>query len=162
MRRVFFSLSVLALSACATAPVPEPSMAPQTGEARLDGLPAQTLGIGQCGLFFWTSAPPHQLVLFENETAGEVKIFHEGQIIALGAAPQPAGMIAGDRVERIYPAPSADLIFTLEGVVGEATASGTRIDRALLKVRQPSGEEIVRPVRGVRACRTEAGTGAPR
>lgn len=158
MRHLAFVLAVTVLAGCASmepvgssGPASEP--APQRGA--IEALPPQTLDSGECGLFFWTSDAPHRFVLFVDENARRAKIVHEGASHELDIpAPNP-GYLPGDRVELVYPDPAHDLVFTLTGQVGEQTRSGARIARALLKARHADGREIVRPLLGVRSCRSE-------
>lgn len=158
MKYLLCAMAMTALAGCASMPGPAAPVvsaartAPQiTGEA----LPPQILAPGECGLFAWTSEAPHRFILFENESAQRVQIAHGGEILQLDVPPQRADFLPGDRIDRIYPAENSDRVFVLSGAVGEPTRSGVRIERALLKARQADGTEIVRPVLGVRSCRSE-------
>lgn len=156
MRPSVIVLAGLVLAGCATAvPAPQaPVRAASQEGGRIDALPPQNLPDGECGLFFWTSASPHRFIVYENESRRAVKLVHDGEIIELGVVAQTVDMIVGDSFERLYPAPSHNLVFSVTGTIGERTRSGTRIERALLRVEQPSGAEIVQPVLGLRTCRT--------
>lgn len=111
-------------------------------------------------MFVWTRGAPHRFILFEDERAQQVKIAHDGEIHELDAPLERAGFPAGGRFERIYSSSQNDRVFTFSGVVGEPTRSGVRVERALLKTRRADGSETVRPVLGLRSCRSEM-PGAP-
>lgn len=158
MRPKAIVLAGLVLAGCAAAG-PAPQASAPVGAAgqqagRIEALPPQSLPDGECGLFFWTSASPHRFILYENESRRVVKLVHDGEIIELGVVAQTVDMIEGDSFQRLYPAPARNLVFSVTGTIGERTGSGTRIERALLRVEQPSGAEIVQPVLGLRTCRT--------
>lgn len=158
MKYLVCAMAIAALAGCASMPgpsAPVESAARTAPQASGEALPPQTLAPGECGLFVWTSEAPHRFVLFEDERARRVKIAHGGEILELDVPPQRADFLPGDRFDRLYPAEGRERVFTLSGTVGEPTRSGVRIERALLKVRRADGTEIVRPVLGVRSCRSE-------
>lgn len=158
MRHIAWALTVTMLAGCASmAPGGSPGDAsgPAARQGAVEALPAQTLGLGECGLFFWTSDAPHRFVLFVDETAGRAKLVHAGAIRELDITAQSSGYLPGERVEQIYSDPAHDRVFTLTGRIGQETRSGVRIERALLKARHADGHEIVRPLLGVRSCRSE-------
>ncbi|MEO1038491.1 MAG: hypothetical protein AAFX09_03020 [Pseudomonadota bacterium] len=132
----------------ATPAAPDPVMLEPT-----DALPPQTLAPGECGLFFWTSSMPHRLVLFENETRRAVMALHDGAVHRMGVTAQRADFLQGDAFRRLYLHEDTARSFTVSGEIGEVTASGPRIERGLIRVRERSGVEVVRPVIGLRSCR---------
>lgn len=158
MRALLCAAAAMMLAACAGMPgpgTPAGRAVPAAGPARTDALAPQTLSQGACGLFVWTREAPHRFILFENERARRVEIVHAGGIHALEVPAQRADFLPGERIERVYPASGRDLVFTLSGRVGEPTRSGVRIERGLLKIERRDGTDIVRPVLGVRSCRSE-------
>ena len=118
-----------------------------------EALPPQTLQPGACGLFFWTAAPPHRLILFENEQERRAEAVHDGDIHRMGVPSQRADFIHGDDFRRLYLHRETGRSFTVTGEIGATTPAGPRIEQAVIRVRERSGTETVRPVIGVRACR---------
>ena len=148
-------------AASSPAPGAAPARAPQPVASTPDApsvepgeaLPPQTLQPGACGMFFWTAALPHRLVLFENEADRRAEAVHDGTIHRMGVPSQRADFIHGDEFRRLYLHRETGRSFTVSGEIGATTPSGPRIEQAVIRVRERSGTETVRPVIGVRACR---------
>lgn len=139
-------------AALATPAAPDP-----VGLEPSEALPPQELAPGECGLFFWTSSLPHHLVVFENETRRRASALHDGATHLMGVPAQRADFVQGDAFRRLYLHQDTGRTFTVTGEIGEATPSGPRIERALLRVRERTGVEVVRPLTGLRACRGRDG-----
>ena len=157
MRFVLALVAGFALSACASdGPAPQRDVAAAV-ENRLEGdyvtsLPAQRLAPGQCGVFLFETRSPSPFVVFEDEAARTVKIVHAGEVYEIRFTTQPGAFLPGEEFRRAYLARGENLTFLLQGVVGEETAAGRRIEDVVLTARQLDGTRTVRPLAGVRRC----------
>lgn len=159
MRWLWSGLLGLAAAACASGgPAPQRDVAAVVENERLDpgyvtNLPAQRLAPGQCGVFLFETREPNPFVVFEDEANRLVRIVHAGQIYEIRVTPQGGAFLPGEDFRRVYLVRDENLTFTLDGVVGEDTPSGRRLDNVILTARQLDGTRTVRPVGGVRSCR---------
>jgi len=159
MRWVSIAFMGVAASACASGgPAPQSDVAAAAGTERpvpatVASLPAQRLAPGQCGIFLFEARPPNHFVVFEDEANQRVRLVHAGQVYEIQVTPQGGAFLPGEDFRRVYPAADESLTFTLDGVVGEGTPSGRRLENVILTVRQLDGTRTVRPVAGVRSCR---------
>ncbi|WP_019960055.1 hypothetical protein [Woodsholea maritima] len=155
-----FTAAVM-LSACgATTSAPRAqamasSSANASEESEILDLPPQTLRDGQCGLFFWTQSLPHRFIVFEHERYQSVSILYDGEIHTLGVTPQSSDYLEGEPFRRVYLDQDNRRVYTLDGQIGERTSAGPRIERAVMRVRDNDGRQVVMPVIGLFSCRTE-------
>ncbi len=177
MTRLTALIAAVLLAACAGGEAPETRPAAQsaaevtpifTEGVRLPisagpvtTLPAQVLEPGSCGLFFWGVADPYPFIAFENEATRRAAIIHDQRAFVAPVAEQPVTFIQGDPFRRLYPLRGENIIATIEGEIGEDTAAGPAIERAVLRVRELDGTETVRPVVGLRGCRRSSGELGP-
>lgn len=158
MRIALAGLLALTAAACGSnGPAPQRDVAAavenRTQSDYVTSLPAQTLAPGQCGVFLFETRAPNPFVVFEDEAARTVSIVHVGEIYEIRFTEQPGAFLPGEEFRRVYLARGENLTFQLEGVVGEDTASGRRIEDVILTARQLDGTRTVRPLAGVRRCR---------
>jgi|GEM_PF-1349638 hypothetical protein len=153
----------LMLAACAAGPQAVGEQTPAVPDApdMREALAAQTLAPGECGLFLFEVREPNNFVLFESETRRLVRLIEGEQMVELGVAPQSAGrsagMVPGDRFQRVYLDAARNLTYTLTGRVGEETGSGQRLEAAVLRAQSLDGTQTVRPLGGVRRCMARGG-----
>jgi hypothetical protein len=159
MRGIWIAVMALAAAACAAGgPASQRDVADVVENERLDPgfvthLPGQRLAPGQCGVFLFETREPNPFVVFEDEARRLVRIVHAGQIYEIGVSPQGGAFLPGESFRRVYLAADENLTFTLDGVVGELTPSGRRLENVILTARQLDGTRTVRPVAGIRRCR---------
>ena len=148
-----------ALSGCASLPDAArdgerpPVEARQAEPAERGELAPQTLREGQCAIFLWTASPPHRLVFFDNGSAARLR--HGDRSLELSSPGATPDGPAGGKIERSHE--GEGLTAVLSGVIGGESRAGFRIERAVLRITEPSGAAVVRPVRGVRSCRGQPG-----
>lgn len=165
MKALIIAVLALAAAGCASVSLPGGSPAPQTASVQAQAapdqpvasLPPQTLAPGGCGLFLFERRAPRRFVLFEDLSAGAVKIVHDGEIFELGAAEQRGALVTGESFRRVYLDPRRNMTFTLTGEVGDETGSGPRLEDVLLTVQTLDGARVVRPLGGVRSCEDDRG-----
>lgn len=150
--------AALMLSACGattSAPRAQAVASNASDEEMILDLPPQSLRDGQCGLFFWTQTLPHRFIVFEHERYQTVSILFEGEIHNLGVTQQSTDYLEGEPFRRVYLDQERRRVYTLDGIVGERTTAGPRIERAVMRVRENDGRQVVTPVIGLFSCRTQ-------
>ena len=149
-----FCLSML-VSACGASQGTSTVDLETGGPLPVNELAPQTLREGQCGLFFWTQAQPHRFIVFENENRQRVSIVYGGEIHELAVTQQNVDFLEGEPFRRVYLDQERRRVYTLQGFIGPETSSGPRIERAVMKVREDDGGQVVQPVIGLFSCRIE-------
>ncbi|MFN4023655.1 MAG: hypothetical protein ACK4MQ_02385 [Hyphomonas sp.] len=149
--------SLLLAAACATAPdASEPAAVARVAagppEVPAEGLPAQKLAPGECGLFLWGMSAPRRFVFFTEASSGEALILHDGSPRRLVVAEAGGEVFGQFFTESGYSAPGADWTVTLTLTPGELLEGGQRVRTGRLVTRGADGWETVLPVTGVRAC----------
>jgi hypothetical protein len=157
-RRILLVLLTMLLASCASggdrlSRRGMPDAAAGGRVAASDQLAAQTLLAGACAAFFWSRDGQQRFLVFDNETAGLSRIFVDGQTEDFVTPAQRGGYISGDPYRRAWTDPARQLDISLTGVMGESQPTGLQIDRAVLRLRQSDGRELVIPVAGQYVCR---------
>lgn len=150
-------LSLLIASACAASPrSDEPAaianLAAAPPEVPAEGLPAQKLAPGECGLFLWGMSAPRRFVFFTEASSGEALILHDGAPQRLVVAEAGGEVFGQFFTESGYTAPGANWTVILTLAPGELLEGGQRVRSGRLVTRGADGWETVLPVTGVRAC----------
>ncbi|WP_421792870.1 hypothetical protein [Hyphobacterium sp.] len=118
------------------------------------GLPPQELLPGECGAFFWDRAEPNALRLFENESRGLARYWTGSGVDELNTGARPFAYRPGDRIRREYGFATGTI--RLEGEISGLRDGEAVISRALLRIAQSDGTQIVRPLVGLISCQPES------
>lgn len=150
-------LSLLITAACSSAPKAEDPaaltrLAAPSAEVPVEGLPAQKLAPGECGLFLWGMSAPRRFVFFTEASSGQALILHDNAPQKLTVTEAGGEVFGQFFTETGYTAPGADWTVTLSLTPGELLEGGQRVRSARLVTRGADGWETVLPVTGVRAC----------
>lgn len=150
--RAVFGLVLMGIffSACASTGLTDIKTKPQS---RLkSGLPAQTLAVGECGLFVWAATPSKPFILF-SEAAKARGLWYDGAQEPLTLI-EKSGEIAYDQSpENSYLRPNGQRL-RLALSDAEMIEDGMRYKSGTLTVQTPEGWEKVMPVIGLAACQT--------
>lgn len=111
------------------------------------GLPPQDLAAGECAAFFWGRAAPNPLLVFENESRGEARLWLNGAEVRESTPVRRFSYQAGQPINRGYGAA------TVSGEVTAFRGNEAIVGRALLRVGEASGQETVTPLIGLISCR---------
>ena len=120
-----------------------------------NGLEAQSLAPGECGLFLWTLAEPRTFVFF-SKAGTESALISLGGKAARMSQSSADGEIFGQFMTDMQYEPLED-----EGTLnvfiepGTLLEQGQRTETARLTFTDPEGWETIVPVAGVRACQNE-------
>jgi hypothetical protein len=121
--------------------------APPAASDYMNGLPPQDLAPGECGAFFWDRAEPNPLLVFDNESRGDARLWLNGETVAVASAVRSFDYRAGERLERRYGNVS------IAGEITDRRNGEAVIGRALMRVRDGDGRETVTPMVGLISCR---------
>ncbi len=116
------------------------------------GLPPQTLGRGECGLFLWSQTAPRRFTFFARagEPAGLAYI--EGAARAVHMTDAGAGLFGEFRSEMRFLEVNGARSLRLSLTPGEMMEGGQKVASGSLIVTDAQGWETIVPVAGLRAC----------
>lgn len=117
-----------------------------------EGLPAQRLNAGECGLFLWSMTTPRKFVFFTKASAGEAQVWHEGKTLPLQTVDSHGDIFGQFMTSHDYITRDGALEVGLNFTPGERLEQGQRIASGRLVIRAGDGWETVQPVSGVSAC----------
>lgn len=126
---------------------------PRTNAGELPGLPPQPLLEGECGAFFWDRGDPNPLRLFENESRGVARFWTGAAVSETSTMVRQFTYRRGERVVRDYAFATGRV--QVEGAITDVRDSEAIISRALLRLTQTDGSQIVRPLVGLISCQPE-------
>lgn len=150
MMKQFFPLLVLMVfTGCAS--IPDPVLAPQ----KTNGLSAQTLPPGTCGLFVWTAAGARQFILFSRADTGVAEVFLDNQESSFRIIAQNGQAANGQYPEQKLQN-SKGRVLTLALSNPQEISGGTRFQRGSLTGHAEDGWQRVIPVIGLSACQSPA------
>lgn len=146
------SLIGMFVSACASTGVA--NIKTKTQSNLKSGLPAQTLAVGECGLFVWAARPSKPFILFSK--AAELRgLWHEGVQESLTLITQSGEIAYGQSPENIYLRPNGERL-RLALSDPEMIEDGMRYKSGTLTLQTPEGWEKIIPVIGLAACQIKA------
>lgn len=143
----------ITLGACASSPDgPQPAGAAPSSMVPERGLPAQTLEIGECGIFLWQVSGEPTFVFFAKsaDNAAKMLIGDTPRELILEAS---GGEIFGQfQTEQTWLSVDTGHRVALAVSPGEPMIDGQQVPRGRISVLNPEGWETVIPVSGVTAC----------
>ena len=146
--RVFYSLATLALVSCAN--LPNPVTKPT--ETVSNGLEAQELAVGECGIFLWTLATPPIFTYFHKSGSGQAKVFLDTKEMVL-QVPEEKQVIT-DFGKFVYENETGVAQhIRVKGQYGEAMDGGRRIPSGSIQFINQDGWREITPVSGIYVCR---------
>jgi hypothetical protein len=157
IRLLFMLASAGLVSACAGTPPAPPSASGTLRPAALssvpaEGLPAQNLAPGECGLFLWEKSAPRRFVFFTRASSADALVLLDGEARNL-LATEAAGNVFGQFLtETRYSDRSRGISVSLKIQPGEVLEGGQRVDDGFLLSKNAEGWETILPITGVRAC----------
>lgn len=141
---------------CSTTEVVEPTTPLVQDEFifELGELPAQTLELGDCGLFLFAAQPKPRFVFFGEATKGIGKIVLNGKETTLVRSETDGDVIDLHYTEQTFTSPVEDI--ELKVTINEAdfTEGGAQISKASIRMRSSEGWRMVIPVGGATSCRS--------
>ena len=150
MRALFLSFAAFSLAACETImPVPKPEPA---APKSVNGLSAQELGAGECGLFFWSKSTPRTFVFFQKQGESHAKYYHQGAETNITAGANIPGFTESSQIDIVYAAPGGVSI-NVKGRFSQIIEDGVRVPSGSISVEKPDGWQEITPVSGVYVCR---------
>ncbi len=150
MRVWLLSLAVFSLAACETitpTPKPEPE-APKPA----NGLSAQELAAGECGLFFWSKSTPRTFVFFQKQGESFAKYYHQGIETSIVADANIPGFTESSQIDIVY-AGQDGVSINVKGKFSQIIEDGVRVPSGSISVEKPDGWQEIIPVSGVYVCR---------
>ncbi|PHR61348.1 MAG: hypothetical protein COA43_03080 [Robiginitomaculum sp.] len=136
------------LVSCATVP-PTKSSKPQIEH---DGLAAQELSVGECGIFLWTLSTPPVFSFFQKQESSEAKLFLEDSQTILTTLANTQNLKDLANIDISYLTPAGKTV-KLKAQFGEELTGGRRIHSGALHVQDTHGWQKIIPVSGVYVCR---------
>lgn len=156
IRIVSMAVSAAVLAACASAPdnAPQKSVAANqaTSAVPTDGLPAQKLAPGECGLFLWGMAAPRKFVFFLKANTGDGLVLIDDKSHALRMVSARGEVFGQFLTEMGFSGSGTDTRVSVTLIPGETLEGGQRVKSGNLLFTGADGWETVLPVTGVRAC----------
>ena len=150
MRALLLSLAAFSLAACETltpAPKPEPAALKP-----VNGLSAQKLTAGECGLFFWSKSTPRSFVFFQKQGESFAKYYHQGVETSIVAGANIPVFTESSQIDIVYAAPN-DVNINVKGSFSQIIEDGVRVPSGSISVKKPDGWQEIIPVSGVYVCR---------
>lgn len=156
---LLFGSALFALMACATSGVPVPE-APATSAAALastgvraskQGLDAQSLNVGECGVFLWTRRQQPNFVFFSKAASGEAQYWHEGKTLNLKQTGLGGDIFGQQMTEQNFTSEDGTRV-ELRLTPGEELIGGQRIPEASITLIKPDDWKELTPLAGVSVC----------
>lgn len=156
IRTVSIGLTAVFLAACASAPDSAPQAVPAATQATsaipTEGLPAQKLAPGECGLFLWGMAAPRKFVFFLKANTGDGLVLIDDKSQALRMVSARGEVFGQFLTEMGFSAAGENTRVSVTLNPGETLEGGQRVKSGNLLFTGTDGWETVLPVTGVRAC----------
>lgn len=154
MKRLIVIAAALGLAACAGAPDPQGSAAPQQARSIVPdrGLAPQSLEIGECGLFLWRVSGEPTFIFFSKAASGQARMLIGNEETVLAQAGAGGDIFGQFTTEQTWQAADPPVTVRLSVEPGEALIDGQRVPAGRLRVTDAAGWETIIPVAGVRAC----------
>ena len=149
---VGLTFSVIGLSGCASVSktTPPPIMIEKTSVN--NGLPAQELLEGECGIFLWDNAVPRAFVFFQKQGEAFAKYYDQGTAHSLETEQNTLDMANTGAIDFTYSSADYDTVI-LKGVLEDLLDSGQRISGSTITTKKPGAWEEIHPVSGAYVCR---------
>lgn len=142
------------LAACATT---DPESEPELVEAAVavsdepNGLPAQTLGKDECGLFLWSQADISRFIFFAKAGEETALFLMNNEPTELSTV-SVGGDIFGQFFTQSSYASASGSIVDLSFEAGDELIDGARISSGSIQFSDSDGWRTVLPVLGARVC----------
>lgn len=151
MRNLWVCIAVC-LSACASLPISDNAKKPLQTSALQSSLTAQSLAVGECGVFFWTLEQPPVFTFFQKEGADHAKYFHNGTEMLLTPNVKLQSFQNGAVLNIAYTTPQGQTL-QIKGRFADILEGGQRISNASIRSQTADGWQEILPVSGVYVCR---------
>ncbi|MEL7130173.1 MAG: hypothetical protein AAGK23_11560 [Pseudomonadota bacterium] len=119
------------------------------------GLPAQTLAIGECGLFLWSQTDLSRFTFFAKAGASEALLLFNGAPTDLALTATRGDIFGQFLTDLTYRIVSTGQEITVTYTPGEPLEGGARVSSGRISYKTPDGWTTVLPVVGVRACQLQ-------
>ncbi|MBL4853972.1 MAG: hypothetical protein JKY25_06995 [Robiginitomaculum sp.] len=149
--RVLLLLPLLFIVGCAsvTPPAQEEKL---PVPAQIEGLSAQELETGECGVFFWRDSVPRTFVFFQKQGQSQARLFDQGAETIIETEQSTSNLELDARFEFSYNGGNYEAVF-VKAVFGDALEGGRRLSGGTITTKKPDGWQEILPVSGVYVCR---------
>lgn len=141
--------AMLVLTGCVT---PAADTRKGTSVKNIEGLSAQELETGACGLFFWDENIERKFVFFQKQGDNVAQFYWQNAQVELTGSENSDQIVEGLSFVRRYQNASGEKI-ELRGSAVMPIDGGQRFADALIKITRQNGWEEFLPVSGVYICR---------
>lgn len=148
---VFGALALLGMAACTSTGSTSSTVTAGSDAVPQRGLPAQTLDIGECGLFLWSVSGDPTFMFFSKATTQSATVLLGDRAETLRQVSTGGDIFGQFMTEQTWRAPSGQAVEVLLEP-GEVLLDGQRVSGGRLKVVDAEGWETIIPVAGARAC----------
>jgi len=149
--RFLFVLPLLFIAGCASIPTAVLEEKPPITR-QIEGLSAQKLETGECGVFFWRDSAPRTFVFFQKQGQSQAKLFDQNVEITIKTEQNTSNLDLDERFEFSYKGDNYEAIF-VKAVFGDALEGGRRMPKGTIITTKPDGWQEILPVSGVYVCR---------
>lgn len=118
------------------------------------GLPGQRLELGECGLFLWTRGVDPTFVFFQRGGATTALALLSDQEKTVTQTAVGGSLFGEFMTEQTFSVPGESYSVQLSFEPGEEMDGGQRVSEGLIRMTTAEGWDVMQPVAGVRACRT--------
>lgn len=156
------AVALLAISACSgrldgseTASTKSATAVNAISEMPKDGLPAQELLPGECGLFLWTRSEDLKFIFFSKGGSDEALFWLDGESQALTRTGLGGEIFGQQLTEQTFRLPDGR-IMELDMTPGEKLVGGQRVPMAKIRIIDADGWATMIPAAGVTGCQPES------
>jgi len=148
---VSLSVLIMGVTGCETLNTEKIPTQP-VNAATTNGLSAQELAAGECGIFLWSSGTPHTFVFFHKQGEQNAKYYTQGSENTIKTNQNTMTMDERALVTYTYSGAGFETV-TLKGTLLEELQDGRRVSNATLRTKKLGAWEEIHPVSGVYVCR---------
>ncbi len=149
--RFLYLLSIMFIFGCASV-TPHGAEKNLSVNAQIDGLSAQELDTGACGVFIWRDTSPRSFVFFQKQGRSQAKFFDQGTEIIIETEQDTSNLELKTKLELSYQGGGYESI-DLKAAFGTMIEGGRRISGGTISTKKLDGWQEILPVNGVYVCR---------
>ena len=116
------------------------------------GLPAQRLGAGECGMFLWGQTPPRRFIFFSKANTGAGLVLINEETVELRSTGAGGSIFGEFNTSTQFATADGDWSVDVTIEPGELLEDGQRIETGRIVLVDREGWQTILPVVGIRAC----------
>jgi len=153
MQTIMTLMAFLSIAACTSKPLDKASLQDLGPEAKTEGLPAQTLAQGKCGLFLWEEKQGRPLVFFQRAGSDIAQVYAGGHSFEAVRTSAEVEIIDGLFQRQKFTSGEKKLHLRLQTTSSRNVVEGIRIPKGVMSITGSSGDQSIISLSGLFGCK---------